>query len=107
MSRLMELCTILTSVFASNLDHSDMILFSFETRDGSDDETSQDYLRRLALKAGDVLFIPNSLATYTRGKFGECEAVLGNPGLISILNRTDPEIAAQMNRMITADASAA
>lgn len=96
--RFPAICTILTSVYASNLDQNDMVLFTFEVRDGDDDECSLDFTRRSILKSKDLLFKENSLGTFLKQKIGECESKLNQTGLINSIE--DAEIRTQMQRMI-------
>ncbi|KAJ3362561.1 Importin-11 [Kappamyces sp. JEL0680] len=82
------------------------MLFTFETRDGDDDEGSLDYSRRRKLMQEDLLYAHNSYAPYLKLKFDECERVLGNPGLITQLAQSDHDIAVQMDRILNSSLQA-
>ena len=76
------------------------MLFTFETRDGDDDESSLDYTRRHELIGKDLLYAHNSFAPFLKLKFEQCESALGNPGLLTQLAENDMDIAIQIDRIL-------
>ena len=75
------------------------MLFTFETRDGDDDESSLDHFRRQELIGKDLLYTHNSFSPFMKLQFEKCESVLGNPGLLTQLAGSDMDIAIQIDRI--------
>lgn len=82
------------------------MLFTFDTRDGDDDEDSLDFARRKKLHSVDLLYNHSSFPAFLLSQIQSYQAKT-NVSILDQLAQQDPEIASQMKRILEASSRAA
>ena len=75
------------------------MLFTFEARDGDEDEDSLDYKRRKALHQVDLLYNHESFRSFLQAKFQDCQRIT-NMNILQAIGSLDQEIGRQMSLIL-------